>query len=1097
MLPPLLVRDVVEPAPLLELDPAQRRVVERSSPGICVVLGSPGTGATTAIVEAVARRSDEVPAARMLVVVRDRDAVRRMRSRLARRRPQGALPTITTFHGLAYSLVRRTRETGPDVTVPRLLSGAEEDARVRDLLRGAIADGDLPWPDALMEASATLGFANDLRAMLTRARELGLDPDTLARLGREAGVPAWEALGRLADIEADVMALEGVVDYSGLLELAIDAAPTWRGELDHIWVDDFQEAGVLQRHLLVALTGPRTSTVVMADPDIAAYGFRGGDRLGAMRLVKEAGARILVLDRYYSGGSALRAAYQAARRQPALPGVPAADLRAYREPTGAPHPVDGPDRMDDDSVQVLSHDTWGDLAAWLAQDLRLLRLREDIGWDGIAVIARSTAHLETLRRALAAAGVPVRIAATDIPLQHEPAVATLLAAVNAAIAPDALSDRDALALITGPLLALESAQVRRLARALREAHRAQYPEQACPAGMSLIRELLVSAIHGRDGAAGTAPPTRVALMGEIEAGSQAARDHVTALGQMIGDVRAHADRDRAPAEVLWHVWSHAVPDDEGRTWPERLRRAALGGHLASGHDLDAVIALFATAERLSERYAGAVGIRGLLAALSGQRVAAERVMASAPTTPAVSLMTPHMAVGRSWDHVVVAGAQEGIWPPALGSSSALRVHEWEALVAGDGSLGTAAVRAAVAERMAQERRLFALAVSRARVGLRIAVVSSDTEQPSRFVDDLDITPTHRPGRPPRPLTIDGMVARLRTVAQDPHAPSSLRQASIERLAMLADARDDEGVPLAPRAAPSTWWGLLAPSPGTSAVRPADRPVALSGSGLAGLQECPLRWFLSRVVRAEGPRGRALAVGSLVHTLAEHAAMGTMPIDAEAMLEQIDRVWSELPFDAPWESIAERAEVAAALERLCTYLRQADPSIAVEHDFAVTIPLREPVEADAPDAGGSVDAEVTVRGAIDRIEIDADGRVRLVDFKTMRTAPSARAVEEDPQLGMYQLAVLHGALDPLVPDPDLAGAALVQLRLDAKSGAGMPRIQPQRPLDVDASPWLTQSIRDSIARVRAEDFPAIVSSACRTCPYVVACPAQDEGREVLT
>ena len=41
-------------------------------------------------------------------------------------------------------------------------------------------------------------------------------------------------------------------------------------------------------------------------------------------------------------------------------------------------------------------------------------------------------------------------------------------------------------------------------------------------------------------------------------------------------------------------------------------------------------------------------------------------------------------------------------------------------------------------------------------------------------------------------------------------------------------------------------------------------------------------------------------------------------------------------------------------------------------------------------------------------------------------------------------------------------------------------------------WLDEAI----ARVRAEDFPAVPSGDCRTCPYVSACPAQPEGREVL-
>jgi hypothetical protein len=99
------------------------------------------------------------------------------------------------------------------------------------------------------------------------------------------------------------------------------------------------------------------------------------------------------------------------------------------------------------------------------------------------------------------------------------------------------------------------------------------------------------------------------------------------------------------------------------------------------------------------------------------------------------------------------------------------------------------------------------------------------------------------------------------------------------------------------------------------------------------------------------------------------------------------------------------------------------------------------------------------------------------------------------LGTYQLAVQHGALGDLVTDPDVGGAALVQLRTDASGDPGQPRIQEQSALGDGA--WLIDEISTAIARVRAEDFPAVISSDCRTCPYAVACPAQPAGREVLT
>ena len=1080
---PLLHLTAQEPFRVPALDPAQEQVVAWRGPGTCVVLGGPGTGATTALIEAVVAglaRAPEVSPSRMLVLARDRDAVRRMRAALARRMPTGALPTVTTFHGLAYALVRRTTGPGSETAMPRLLSGAEEDARIRDLLRGAIADGEVPWPTDLLAASATLGFANDVRAMLARARELGLGPDDLDAVAQGAGVPAWQTLGRLAEIDADVMALEGVIDYSGLLELAIDAAETWPGELSHIYVDDFQEAGPLQRQLLRALTGPATATLVAADPDIAAFGFRGGDRLGALHLAEETGAEIIVLDRVHAGTGAIRSAYDAARRQPALPGLSAVLLQAYRFPDPDPDAEADAEADPSGTVDVVGHDTWGDLVAWVADDLRRLHLgkgrADPVPWSDFAVISRSTAHLEGLRRALTAAGIPVTMAGADLALPDEAAVATLLSAASAAIAPDDVGVPSAIDLITGPLLALDPADLRALARALREAFRTAHPGEPAPPGTELVRDLLVEVI---------ADPQAVR---EVAGAAHEACARVVALGRVLAEVRDSADAGAAPGEVLWQVWSSAIPDSEGFAWPERLRRAALAGHAPSGHDIDAVLALFATAERLSDRYAGVVGIRGLLAALHGQRVAAERVAAAAPTTPAVALLTAHLAVGRRWGHVVIVGAQEGAWPPPLGGSSALRLPEWESIVAGGVATDArVALRAAAADRMAQERRLFALAVSRARTSLTIATVSSDAEHPSRFVDDLGIEARHRSGRPARPLTIDGLIARLRSAAQDPDQSPALRRAAVERLAVLAEAVDDAGVPLAPRADPATWWGLAEPSPGIAPVRAVDRPVALSGSGLATLQSCPLRWFLSRVVRAEGPRGRALAIGSLVHAMAERAARGELPADPEVMLGEIDRVWAELPFDAPWEAQAERAEVAGALTRLCAYLRDADEAIAVEHEFVVAIPI-------ARDAEGGGDDEFVVRGAIDRVEISIDGRVRLIDFKTARTPPSGPAVESDSQLGTYQLAVQHGALGDLVTEPDVGGAALVQLRSDASGDPGRPRIQEQSALGDSA--WLIDEIAAAIARVRAEDFPAVISSDCRTCPYAVACPAQPAGREVL-
>ena len=1083
-LPSLIPPGAREPD-VVTLDESQASVVAWRGPGMCVVLGSPGTGATTALTHAAAARLPEVGASRVLVIGRDRDGVRRLRSGIAALARGGALPTVTTFHGLAYALVRRGVQADPDGVLPRLLSGAEEDVRIRDLLRGAIDDGDLPWPDDLLSATATLGFANDLRALLARARELELSPRQIDGVAERSQVPAWASLGLLAQIESEVMALEGVVDYTRLLEMATVAATSWPGDLRFIYVDEFHEAGPLQRRLLQALGTGSTATLVAADPDVAAFAFRGADRLGALHLIDSARAEVIVLDRIHSGGGDIRRAYAGARRQPAMPGLRASIVRAYR------HPSPEPD-LPATHVDVLSHDSWSDMAAWVADDLRRrhLGLHGDLGmhsehgegvsWDSMAIITRSTSHIDSVRRALESVGVPVSVDAADIPLQREPAVAVLLGAVTAALAPQEMSPRAAIDLLTGPLIGLDAADVRVLARALRARTRIRHPGSAVPAGTQLLRDEFAAAALG-----GPADDE------SLESRARVVHDRVLTAGGLLRAIRDRAEAGAPPGEVVWQAWSGALQDADSDAWPERLRRAALAGHAPSSHDVDAVMALLATAERLSDRYAGVVGIRGLLAALRGQRIPAERVSHHQSGSPAVSLLTAHRSVGRSWDHVVILGAQEGAWPPALGGSSVLRLVEWESLAQGIHPVGSAsALRDAAAERLAQERRLFALAVSRARLTLTVATVDSHgDDQPSRFVDDMGVAPQRRPGRPARPRTLDGLVAQLRSTAQDPLSSSDLRTAAAHRLAALAEATDDAGASLAPRADPATWWGLAEVTPGVTPIRPADRPVSLSGSGLAALRGCPLRWFLGRIVHAEGPRGRAMAIGSIVHVLAERAARGEIVAEPSSLLDEVDRVWAELAFDASWEADAERDEVAAALGRLCAYLSGSPRRmLAVEQDFLVTIPLRTPIEATG-------DTEYVARGAIDRIEIDADGRVHLIDFKTARRPPTGPEVSMDPQLGLYQQAVHHGALADVAADADCAGAALVQLRYDARGSAGEPKVQEQPGLGTGVVPWMDDDVTAAIVRIRSEDFPAIPSSECRTCAYRVACPAQSEGREV--
>ena len=1051
----------------MPLDPAQAQVVAHTA-GPLLVLGAPGTGKTTTIVEAVAARvGSGVPAEAILVLAFGRRAAASLRDRIAARIGGGALPLVTTFHGFAYALVRRAVEQDPDATIPRLLSGAEEDVRVRELLLGAVRDGSIDWPDDLAAALPTLGLANEVRALLAYARERGLSPDQLADAGARLGHDVWEALAQFAEMEDDVLALEGLIDYGRLIELATayvasdDLGPALRSSLQAIYVDDAQEADPAQARLLDALTTRRSTLVACSDPDRGIYGFRGADRACIVDLLQAKGSPIVVLDRVHRGGPALRAAVQSMQRGDAVGRLPAAVLRSYRDPAVVADTTD--------VVGVRVFDSASDLAAHVGRDLRARHL-DGVPWHRMAVLVRSQSQVDALRRGLEMAGVPVRVSADDMPLRDEPAVAVLLAALAAALAPADMTPELAVDLACGPLGRLDPGDLRVAGREMRRMYREGAPASPLPSAHRLVAAALAATILGEGD-----PWAAAADAGGMSAGPLA---QLRGLGLLLGEARAQALAGALPGEVLWTLWSRTA-------WPERLRRAALAGHRPSGHDLDAVSALFDAAERFSDRFSGVAAVTSFVAALSGQRVPAEAVGDRGDDTTTVPLLTAHLAHGRTWEHIVIAGVQEGVWPPSSGGSSVLRVDELDALVDGaldDGLDRLTLARRAAVDRLAEERRLFAHAMARAERSADIVAVASlrdAGEQPSRFIDDLGIAVTPVAGRPPRPLTLDGLVAELRSFAQAPDTSAGLRAAAAQRLALLAEERV-QGESLVPLADPASWWGLDAPTEGAGPIRAS---IALSASALDGLQSCPRRWFLAHDARAEIVGGSGAAFGRLVHALADGVARGTLPADPAVLEQYADAVWEQIGFEAPWQSIAERDALRAAIERFCHYHRSNGRDVrASEQPFSVTMTLDDPV---------------VLRGVIDRVEVDDDGRVFLVDLKTGRSTPTGPEVEEHAQLAVYQVAVQAGALDAVL-DGDVApgGASLVHLRHDATRSPGVAKVQEQQPMDTARSARLSEDLAAAARRLRAEDFAAMPSQDCRTCPYRSGCPAQQGAEEVL-
>ncbi|MEV8311207.1 ATP-dependent DNA helicase [Streptomyces flavidovirens] len=1107
------------------LDARQRAVVDHAV-GPLLVLAGPGTGKTTTLVEAVAARvAKGADPARILVLTFSRKAAVELRDRMALRLGGAYGPQATTFHSFCYALVRAHQDSDLFSEPLRLLSGPEQDVAVRDLLAGHVdleRDGrpiPVHWPDELRACLTTRGFADEVRAVLARSRELGLGPDSLGAFAARTGRPDWKAAAAFLAEYLDVLDMQGVLDYAELVHRAVllaeQAELTGRlsAQYDAVFVDEYQDTDPAQVRLLHALAGSGRTLVAFGDPDQSIYAFRGADVGGILdfpdtfRRTDGSPSPVEVLTTSRRSGARLLAATRLLTRRMPLTRLPAEKVRAHRDLAAV---------RDGGRTEVFTYPTAGTELDNIADILRRAHLEEGVPWNEMAVLVRAGGRtIPAVRRALTSAGVPLEIDGDDLALRHEPAVTPLLTALRAvaeaALAPPAptspaptspdqpaehpethapgepgepgepresadsregpgqgnstppattwLSAEVAAELLASPLAGMDTADLRRLGRALRDEERAAGNRLPPPSDELLARAL--------------AEPERLAAHDPAYArGAQR-------LGALLRTARTLLEAGGTAEEALWELWN-------GTPWPGRLERAALRGGTAgrnADRDLDAVCALFDTAARAEER-SGGRGALNFLEELDAQDIAADTLSKRAARPDAVRLMTAHRSKGLEWRLVVVAGVQEGLWPDLRRRGSLLEADR----IGRDGLAEPLTPGALLAE----ERRLFYVAATRARERLVVTAVKApadDGDQPSRFLTELGVEPKDVTGRPRRPLAVAALVAELRATTVDPAATPALRDAAARRLARLAALADEDGQPLVPSAHPYRWWGLYDPTHSSVPLRDRNEPVALSGSALDQLANtCSLQWFLGREVKADAPATAAQGFGNVVHVLADEVASGRTPADLAVLMERLDSVWDALAFDAPWKSQQEKEHARVALERFLQWHvmdRGGRTPVATEHDFDVTL-----------EAGGEY--EVRIRGSMDRVERDAEGRAYVVDFKTGKATPTRDEVARHPQLAVYQLAVREGAVDEAFGGtrPEPGGAELVQLRQAAAKkdgGEALPKVQAQEPL---AGEWVGDLLATAAGRVLDERFGPATGQHCTHCAFRASCSAQPEGRHIV-
>ena len=1034
----------------LVLDAGQQAVVDLPDAVSAAVLGAPGSGKTTTIVELVADRLG-APAAggrgwspdSVLVLASSRAAATRLRDRLALRVgvPSNG-PLARTVSSFAFELVGAAARVAGAVP-PRLVTAAEQDADIAAILEGHLEGGSGPaWPEPLEPAVRRLrGFRTELRELMARATEYDVSPARLRELGRTTERPAWVAAADFIDEYLGIVASSRAeqLDPAELARFAVTAVRSGSPDdrvaaLRLVVVDDLQEATESTLALLRALAERGVVIIAFGDPDVAANAFRGGepDALGRLSAVLGNPELVqLVLPQVHRQPAPLRALTTAVIVEGRLGTAAAGTQRQAGAAVAASASPPGVSATGDSAPPLARIEATSPAREWaaIARLLREEHLGRDVPWSRLAVIVRSSAHAPGIARALALAEVPTRTASGGVALRDETAARGLLALVEVGVGRSELTGEAAAELLLSPFGGLDALGLRRLRLALRA-------EELAGAGSRTSDALLVEALSA---------PGRFAT---IDSRPARQAEH---LAETLAELRAS---DGTIEDLLWLAWDRSRL---AKPWHDQ----ALGsGPVAAEADrnLDAVVALFTAAKRFAERRPDAPAFEFLSEVLDAE--VPEDVLTPRRSDDAVLVTTPSGAVGLEFRTVVVAALQDGVWPNLRARGSLLEPQNLLRALrsSGDGADRDAGERAIDDRKLVldDELRMFALAVSRASERVVLSAVANDDEQRSMFFSLLPAgTPLIDSSTKP-PLSLRGFTGRLRRTLVDPRSNRADAAGAAGSLAELARL----GLP---GASPDDWHGLE-PISSTGPLFEGDS-IPVSPSRMERLEESPLDWFLETI--AGGDSGVVAGVGTILHW-----AMETTddPV-VDNLWRAVESRWGELVFESPWLAERQRKLARTFTEALADYLadfrREGKTLVAAEGRFALE--YGELADAE-PREDGTPRPRIRVNGSIDRVERGPDGEVVIVDLKTGRPITSQATIAAHPQLGAYQLAYAEGKFDEALAEHGEhapGGAKLLYVR-EGKDGRRY-RDGHQATLDADALEAVRERIRQAAVLIAAAEF----------------------------
>jgi len=272
---------------------------------------------------------------------------------------------------------------------------------------------------------------------------------------------------------------------------------------------------------------------------------------------------------------------------------------------------------------------------------------------------------------------------------------------------------------------------------------------------------------------------------------------------------------------------------------------------------------------------------------------------------------------------------------------------------------------------------------------------------------------------------------------------------------MTDMEDGTNAPDAPDA------------PDVAAVFPT--PTSLSPSRVSSFTTCPMQFRFSSIEKLPEPPGIATTRGTVVHRALELLFVRPGPErTTEALHDDVDRALEEYAPHPDYAGLGLDVDGAAAFAAEChalsdRYLTMEDP--AAVRDIGLELRMEAQV------------GSLTLRGVIDRLELDVTGALVVTDYKTGR-----------PPSGNYELKSLAGVHFYSFLCEQVLGRRPARIRLMYLSTGETIETEPSAQ-SVRFITTRTTAVWKAVERACATgDFRPKPGRLCDHCSYQRWCPA---------